>query len=205
MTKMGGGASAAEVWAAATRTLTDILGTNYSSARAGYIDELAAANVPADVDTLKARALRGVCILDFWSANQEELPITGTAADQALPDVVVAGIPTGATLLRVVAMFKFRAVDNTYAGVNKLKNAQFIQVRDDTPGTWVNAIPFVDDQFSLAASTREGGDVIISGTDIKATVVGNDTYNFQWDECLADQGNIQFNDIQVGLRVFFTL
>lgn len=231
MPKMGQ-IQASDVWSVTTRTLTDILGTNYTAARAGYLDELAssnlptdvdnvltrlsatragyldelaAANIPADVDTLKARVARGVCILDFWSDVQEEVTITAAAQDLALPDVVVAGIPSGATLLRVVAMLKFRAVENTNAAVNKINVAQSIQVRDDTPGSYVDCINIPDDIFAVAATTREGGDVIIGDNDVKATVDANDTYNFQWYNARADQANLQFNDCQTGLRVFFTL
>jgi hypothetical protein len=102
-------------------------------------------------------------------------------------------------------MFKFRMVENTNAGANKLNGAQEIQVRDDTPSAWIDAINLVDDQFSLAATTREGGDVLIGAIDVAATVDGNDTYNFQWDEAVADLDGINFNDVQVGIRIWFSI
>ncbi len=55
----------------------------------------------------------------------------------------------------------------------------------------------------IAASTREGGDVFIGDIDVKATVDGDDTYNFQIDEAVADLASIEFNDVQVGLRIWF--
>lgn len=140
--------------------------------------------------------------LDFWSDPKEEVAITQAAADQALPDIVVA-LPSGATVVKAVLIFKFRIVENTNAAVNKLNGAQEIQIRDDTPSAWLDAINFVDDMFSLAASTREGGDVIIGDIDVKATVDGDDTYNVQWDQATADQDNLQFNDVQVGLRIWY--
>ena len=141
--------------------------------------------------------------LDFWSLPQEEVAIPAAAADQALPDVVVAGIPANATIERVVAMFKFRSIENTNAAANMLAGAQEIQVRDDSPSAWIDAINLLDDMFGLAAATREGGDVFIGSIDVKATVDGDDTYNFQWDEAVADLASINFNDVQTGLRVYF--
>lgn len=155
-------------------------------------------------DLLKGKT-RQLFSMDFWSASQEEISATNVAADLSLPDVVVAGIPSNATIERAIAIFKFRAVENTNAGVNKLDGAQEIQVRDDSPSAWVDAINFVDDMFSLAATTREGGDVIIGAIDVSATVDGNDTYNFQWDEALADADGLYFNDIAVGIRVWYSV
>ncbi len=144
--------------------------------------------------------------LDFWSEMQEEVQLADVSApgsDVALPSVVVSGLPLGVTLLRAVAMLKFRAVENTNVAANKLSGAQYVQVRVSTPGDWANAITLADDQFGIAASTREGGDVVIGDIDVKATVTGNGTYNMQWAAALVDAANMQFNDVQVGLRLYW--
>lgn len=147
---------------------------------------------------------RGIFSIDFWSSPQEEVSVPAAAADQALPDVTVAGLPAGVTIVRVVALFKWRALENTNVAANKLNGAQDIQVRTDAPGAWADAINLLDDMFGIAASTREGGDVIIGALDIKATVTGDDTYNFQWDEAVADVAALNFNDVQTGLRIYYT-
>lgn len=185
--------------------LVDDLESRLTAARAGYLDELAAANIPADIDELKTSKGRVLCCMDFWSLPQEEVALTNVAGDKSLPDVTVADLPSGATIVRAIAMFKFRMVEETSSGVNKLNGAQEIQVRDDTPSAWIDAINFVDDQFTLAADAREGGDVVIGAIDVSATVDGNDTYNFQWDEALADADGINFNDVQVGLRIWYSI
>ncbi|KKL16940.1 hypothetical protein LCGC14_2490530, partial [marine sediment metagenome] len=41
--------------------------------------------------------------------------------------------------------------------------------------------------------------------DIAVEVVGNDTYNFKWQLADADQISINFNDIQVGLRIWYSV
>lgn len=149
--------------------------------------------------------------LDYWSAGDEEVQINAAGATVALPDITVADLPAGATVVRAHVMFKFRMVENIYAGVNKLNGAtvattsQVIQIRDDSPSAYVDAINFVDDFFTLADAAREGGDVIIGVADVAATVDGNDTYNLRYLLGKADQDFINFNDVQVGLRIWYSV
>lgn len=208
-----------------TSALATALG-NYTGTRAGYIDELAAANLPTDiaalntllsdgtyglaaletlVDGIETSQARQLFSMDFWSDPQEELAITDVAGDKALPDVTVADLPAGATIVRAIAMFKFRMVENTNVAANKTLLAQHIQVRDDTPGTFRDAIGIPDDSFTIAASTREGGDVLMGDHDIAVEVDGNDTYNFQWTAADADVDGINFNDVQCGLRILYSV
>jgi len=164
-----------------------------------------------NVAALVAAKTRQLFTMDFWSAPQEEVAIPAVAATLSLPTITVADLPSGATVVRAIAMVKFRAIENINAAVNKLDGAtvaatsQVIQVRDDTPGTWRDAIKFVDDQFGLAALTREGGDVLIGDTDIAVEVDGNDDYNFQYLLAKADLLGINWNDVQVGLRIWYSV
>ena len=147
---------------------------------------------------------------DFWSEPVEEIQINAAGVTVTLPSVIIDGIPVGAAILRAIAMFKFRMVENTNAAANKLNGAtvpgisQVIQVRDDTPGAWINAINFTDDQFSLEGQTREGGDVCIGSKDISDIVDGNEGYEFQWLLARSDLDFINFNDVQMGIRVWYT-
>jgi hypothetical protein len=155
------------------------------------------------IDPIGYIRTRPAFCMDFWSPSQEAVVIPAAAADQALPSVVVSGIPAEAVLIRVVAMFKFRAIRETSAGANALAGAQDIQVDDSVATGWLDAINFVDNQFTLAASAEEGSDTFIGDEDIKARVDGDDTYSFQWDEAVADAASIEFNDVQVGLRIWW--
>jgi hypothetical protein len=163
-----------------------------------------ATNAEVDLQLIRASAM--YCI-DYWSDPQEEVQLTAVAGDKSLPNVTVAGLTGAETVARAYLIFKFRIVENTNVAANKLNGAQDIQIRTDAPGAWADAINLVDDMFSIAASTREGGDVYIGDIDLGPgganVVTGNDTYNVQWDEAVADLGNLQFNDVQVGLRIYF--
>ena len=152
--------------------------------------------VHTDVDAVRARTDRLEITKTFFSPSQIEVIADTSHTDANLPTVTLPNI--AGTITHVYAGFKFRMIENTNAAVNKLSGAQEIQV--DT----VDAINFVDDQFGLAASTREGGDCIIGAVDLVATVdVFNHGYAFVWDEPLTDQNAIHFNDVQTFLIVSY--
>lgn len=201
----------ADGWDAALATILD----NFSAGRIGNLDQLdfnlqellntIAGYIDAEIDAVITSQGRMLFTMDFWSDTQEELLINATAGDKSLPDVIVSGLPAGATVVRAMAHFKFRMVENVYAGANAINVAQHIQVRDDTPGTFRDAISIADNLFSFSEASREGGDVLCGDHDIAVEVDGNDTYNFQWTNADADQISINFNDIQTGLRIWYSV
>ncbi|MBA7485441.1 hypothetical protein ES707_20987 [subsurface metagenome] len=152
-------------------------------------------------------------VMDFWSEGLEEVQLGAGAATIDLPDIEVADLPDGATVVRAIVMFKFRMIENEYAGVNKLQDAtvpgtsQVIHIRSDTPLAYIDAINFIDDFFTLADGVREGGDVIVGTIDVAgaACVDENDIYELQWLLSRADANFINFNDVQVGLRIWYSV
>ncbi|KKM98611.1 hypothetical protein LCGC14_1156150 [marine sediment metagenome] len=153
--------------------------------------------------------IRGLFLLAFWGDLVEEVVVTGAQTTPAITggNVVVADLPAGATIVRAIVMMKFRMIENTYAGVNRLDAAAVLPMQvDDVPNTgWLTCIDFVDNAFTLADTAREGGDVILGDVDVAARVDGNDTYDFQWLNAKADQNNIQFNDVQMGIRIWYSI
>ena len=231
------GAALASAWTAALATAL----ASYTAVRGGYLDELAAANLPADIDAITAAGPtkaemdtahgllateakqdiidtnvddietsigRALYSMDFWSNPVEEKAVTAAQVTAAVgAAVVVADLPAGATITRAIVMMKFRMVENTNVAANSLDctAVQPIQVDDSANTGWVSAIDFVDEQFKIAKETREGGDVLIGDNDVAARVDGNDTYDFQWLNAKAHLANIQFNDIQMGLRIWYSV
>jgi len=120
-----------------------------------------------------------------------------------LPAVVVAGLPAGATVVQATAMFKFRMLGNAGAA-NKLTGDQQIQIQK-AAGALTDAISLVADQFGIAAATREGGDVVIGNINVAATVDEDETYNFLWDEAVADVALLTFYDLQMGLKIWYSV
>ncbi len=180
--------------------------TGYSSVDADFTVAAFAPNVIAVGDKVlfmhpNAVQARTLLTMDFWSLPQEEVALTVAAGDKALPSVTVADLPGTVTIVRAIAMFKFRMVENhTYAGENSLDGAQVIQVATSVP-----AINFVTGQFTIAETTREGGDVVIGIIDIAATVNANGAYAFHWDDAKALQTGINFNDVQMGIRIWYSV
>lgn len=165
-----------------------------------------AGNSPIEVDP-------PLGMMDFWSDPQEEVQVPAAAATLVFtPTVTIADLPADATIVRAIAMFKFRMVENAHATLaNNLdggtvpNTSQVIQVKETAAGAYIDAINFVANQFTLAAATREGGDVLIGSIDIKAQVDGNDSYTFQWLMRKAAQDFINLNDCQVGLRILYSV
>ena len=167
--------------------------------------------VQNDVSQVVLSSGKQLLSMDFWSDSLEEARINAAGITVSLPTVTIDGLPGGAVILRAIAMFKFRMVENTNTAANKLNGgtvantSQVIQARDDTPGAWIDAINFVDDQVGLDGETREGGDVCIGSIDISSIVDGNDGYEFQWLLGKADLDFINFNDVQIGIRVWYSV
>jgi hypothetical protein len=144
--------------------------------------------------------------MDFWSAEVLQLALTGTLqSNLALnANVIIAGLPAGAAIVRVVVMFMCRDINNTNAAANNLSGAQNIQV-NFAGGSFVSAIALNSGEFPVAANTKDPGAVLVGNVDVKATVTGNGTCTFQIDAAQAAQNNLNFDDYQVGVRVYFTV
>jgi len=142
--------------------------------------------------------------MSFWSDSDDVIDLPAVAADTALPSVTVSGLPSDLTIERVEAILKVRAIENTNGGgPNAINGAQDIQVRKGA-GAWVDAINLPDNLWTVGATTREAGDVLIGDIDLKATVNGDGNYAFQFDQALVDLASLRLNDVMVGLRFYFS-
>lgn len=144
--------------------------------------------------------------VDFWSMADDVIDLPAAPASVNLPDVVVSGLPTGITLVRVVAVLKVRAIENTNAGgINAINGVQAIRVKKST-GTWgiddIASITLPDNLWTTAASTREMGDLMIGGNDVKSEVDGEGTYNFRFENARVDLDYLRLNDVMIGLRFY---
>lgn len=170
-------------------------------------------SVLVSLSPIDTRLSRKFPFMDFWSLPAAKLTITNVAGNITFPDIVVAGLPTGFTLKRVVLILLVRAINNTNAAPNYINGASKTLRLKKSTGIWgvddVVGITFDNLSFYTAANAKEPGPVIIGDTDVKAKVDGNGTYNAQSnqtersDAIVAAGANLELYDIQVGLRVFF--
>jgi hypothetical protein len=155
---------------------------------------------------------------DFWTKMEDSSPtitIPAVAADLTFPDVVIDALPTNATIVKVECMLKYRYQEDTSGGANAIDGAnKTIRVKKSTGGWGTDdliAIKFPDNSLDTDASTKEGGDVLFGGLDVKAEVDGAATYNFRSDETnrsdaiVVDTASLVLGDVQMGIRVHYTV
>ena len=145
--------------------------------------------------------------MDFWSEIDDLITLDSTAGDEALPSVVVAGIPSGAVVTRVIAFISIGAFEDTSTAENKvvLAGTEHIQVKETVGGSFTDAIKLLANQWLTGASAVRGGSVMIGSINIAGEVDGNDTYDFQIENADVTGASLLLRDVQVGLRVYFTL
>jgi len=142
----------------------------------------------------------------FSSDLQATVVVNATAADVSLPDVTIpsGSIPEGATFVRVIAAVSWRKSVESSVGANAVNVAQNIQVRDDTPGTYVDAINIPDNSLAHASEGIEGGFMLVGDENLVTTVDGEDTYNFKWELADVDGASLTFHDWQCHLIVDYS-
>jgi len=161
------------------------------------------------LDDLEAKLDKSMHCMIFLSVIDDVIDLPAAAADTNLPDVVISGLPAGATLDKVLVFLIVRAIENTNAGgSNAIEGAQNIRIKKST-GAWgvddIIAIPLTDNMWTVAASTREFGDVIggDDAHDVKSEVDGNATYNLRFEDANVDFDFLRLNDVQVLIKVWY--
>jgi hypothetical protein len=188
-----------------TGTFVDATDSEHAIAVAIAAVSAAIVSIPT-TPFLAANGARILCTLDLWSAYQPQAQLPAIAADVALPSITIANISAGATVVKALMFLKFRNVENTNAAVNSVSGAQNIQAQKAVAGAYITGIALAGGEMSVPASTREFGDVIMGTTDISAQVPANGAVmNFKWTSALAAHANLNFNDVQIGLRIWFSL
>ena len=158
------------------------------------------------------------CMTFSSAANDANCPIIvipGTGADLDFPSVAVAGIPTGANILRADMALVIGGLFDTSTAENQIKVATSdqLQVKVST-GSWVaNDIPCLEFEalgLQVGASAYGSGAVLWGAIDIKSVVTGNATYNFRSVETTtlkgveSTGGGLELHNVSIVIRVFFT-
>jgi len=165
--------------------------------------------IHTDIAALETKLDRAMHCMTFLSVIDDVIDLPAAATDTNLPDVVISGLPAGFTLDKVLVFVIVRAIENTNAGgSNAIEGAQNIRIKKST-GAWgvddIIAIALTDNMWSVAASTREFGDVIggDDAHDVKSEVDGNATYNLRFEDANVDLDFLRLNDVQVIIKVWY--
>lgn len=146
--------------------------------------------------------------MPFKSTTIDDLiTLNASAADEALPSVVVADLPAEAVIFRVEAWVSIGEFEDTSNTENKLvlSGTEHIQVKESSGGTFIDAIKLVAAQWLVGASAKRGGNVYFGSIDIKSEVDANGTYAFQIENADVTGASLLLRDVQCGLIVYFTL
>lgn len=128
---LSGGAVALASALATIASYVDDLEGRLTAARAGYLDELAAANIPADVDTLLSRLSGSRAeYLDNLSAGAVALASEMAAYFSALNDITVAQILDGVVEGSLTVKQTLRVVLSVLAGKSSGGGTTSIAFRD---------------------------------------------------------------------------
>lgn len=140
------------------------------------------------------------------SAYAPQIVLTGGAGNKPLPSITIRGLPTGVNVTQAEMLVKFRTIENTNAAVNSVSGAQNIQAQKAVGGSWITGIALGGGEFSVPGATRETGDVMMGTNDVSAQVPANGAVmSFQWTGGVAALANLNFNDVQVILKIWFTV
>jgi len=154
---------------------------------------------------------RHVTWIDCWSDSQAVVTITGGASDVNLPSVIIPTLPTGATIWKVILLFKCAKIKDTSASDNAINGACNIRIKKST-GAWdtddITAYNIQDDCWAVDVSeaTEIGGDAFvgnINNDNLSGEVDEAATYNLRFDAVQADGANLLLHDVAMGLRVYF--
>jgi len=159
------------------------------------------------IDGLGTKSDRKIQKLDCWSENSAVVTITSSSQSLNLPNVVVAGIPSGATIVRVEVLLKIALIRDSSGSDNAINNASCkVKVDADSGyGSTVTGIDIPDNSWAVDVSTSpdRGGDAIVGDNDVKTEVTQNGTYYLRLEAAQADGDNLLLLDVMVGLRVYF--
>lgn len=142
----------------------------------------------------------------FYSVIDDVIDLTQASSDDDLPNVVLPNII--GTIKEVYVGVKIRMIENTNANANAINGAALkVRIKKST-GAWgtddVVAIDLTDNMWAVAASTREGGDVIVGENNVSSEVDSfNATYNIRFEDNIVDQDNLRLNDVQTFLIVTY--
>ncbi len=191
-------------WVVLLRPEIAMLGDVTTSAATGAVTSTD--YLMAYVKQLVTNSRRVVHEMVFWSDVDNLITIDASAGDETLPPVTVAEIPSGAVVLRVIAMIKIGAFEDTSTAENSLVLAgtEHIQI-DKTGGTYIDAIKLIAGQWLTGANAVRGGDFMIGNIDVASEVDGNDTYEMKIENADVTGASLLLRDVQTGLRVYFTL
>lgn len=184
----------------------------------GALDSVVATGAVTSSDLLmaymKQRVTQGVAHRAYKSTMEHIIVIPATGADLTFPNVIISGLPTGATLISVELLLVIGSIFDTSAAENQVKtgttDSLWIKASGGSWGTDdIEALVFKALSLQVAASATRGGPVVWGSIDVKSEVTGNGTYNIASRETNRTKGvestgaTLELHDVTTILDVWW--
>ena len=191
--------------------------TNYTTTRAGYIDNLSGGAVALASKQILPKYHR-IC----WCADSAKLAsiaFSSVAADKDFPTVAVPSgfLPTGVTITAVYPVLRWRKMwesSGAWNAVNGASKGIYVKVAAGAWGTNdIAAILLIDNDWTMSPYEEASGMFeLVSPTDIKSVVTtDNLTFNFRSEQTnrsagiVVDGASMTLYGVQMGLKYWYTL
>jgi len=134
------------------------------------------------------------------------IPAIGSAADQALGTLTIAGLPAGAVPSHLFVNFLFTERNNTSANANALSGAQNLQVKRNAEALRT-FFSFAGGEYSTVASSPGSGDAKRGTVDLISliTPANGNTLTFQWTAAGATGASLVLAGFQIVVEIWYTL
>lgn len=134
-----------------------------------------------------------------------QVQLTTVAGNKALGSITIAGLPAGATVTQLFMHVKFASRTNSSAAINSVSGAQNIQANKDG-GAYSTGIALRGGEFSTDPGSPGASDVMSGTTNLSGLAPANGSViAFQWTSAVAAQDNLNFNDVQVILELWYSI
>jgi len=198
-------------FASGTGTIT--VGTAFSAIIASGVtfaitarisSDVEVAALQTDINTLKQRSITNISMMEFHSEIDNIITLTTATANVALPDIIIADIPTNTTIVRVTGDLAIHSITDTSGILNAINTAGMIQIQKSVGGSYTNLITIPDNLLRTQASTEVGGMIVRGTNDAASEVTANGTYNLKFNgNIFVDGNNLELSDVQLILKIYF--
>jgi len=165
--------------------------------------------IHTDIAALETKLDRHKQCIIFLGNVLPVVDLPAAPTDINLPDMTLNELPAGATVDLALVFLIVRAIENTNAGgANAIEGMQYIRIKKST-GVWgvddIAAVLLTDNMWTVAASTREFGDVVGGhwSLNVSSVVNANATYNLRFEDANVDFDFLRLNDVQVLIKVWY--
>lgn len=179
---------------------------DYTPARAENLDELAAANIPADIDAIKTQTDKMPRIQsgDSSFGGFEPVITLKAAADPAALSVATKftpNLPAGVTVTKAKLLVKFRDI-TCVAAANWIATGGVVQIKK-AGGAWLTGITLQVNMLQVASGAVGPGDLWIGDIDVKAQIEDGVESEFRLITLRSNADDLLLRDVEFGAQIFF--